>query len=139
MCTKRMFGRGECKGDSGGPLIVKGDNGASDLQVGVVSFGSALGCATDLPDVEACVSYTYEWIQTEVCKWSTYASEAGFVCSSIVLSPTDPPAYSTSTSPPVSLPSTNPPAFSLTNAPTSSPPGDAHDDAGYHARSIRRR
>ncbi|KAL7522734.1 hypothetical protein ACHAWX_007415 [Stephanocyclus meneghinianus] len=37
-----------CQRDSGGPLIVKGDNstGADDVQVGVISWG--LGCATDI-------------------------------------------------------------------------------------------
>ncbi|KAL3796383.1 hypothetical protein HJC23_004180 [Cyclotella cryptica] len=37
-----------CQRDSGGPLIIKGDNstGADDVQVGVISWG--LGCATDI-------------------------------------------------------------------------------------------
>jgi hypothetical protein len=127
LCAKRSFGQGACNGDSGGPLIIKGGNGAGeDIQVGVVSFTTSLGCATYIPDVYARVSHAYEWIRTEVCNGSTYASEAGFDCNSIVFSPSNPPAFSTS--PPVSSP-TNPPAFSLTNAPTSSPP-DADDDGG---------
>ena len=82
MCAKRSNGQGTCQGDSGGPLIIRGADGASDLQVGVVSFGSLSGCAdTDKPDVYARVSNAYEWIQSEVCKGSTYASEAGFDCS----------------------------------------------------------
>ena len=46
----------------------KASTGASDLQVGVVSFDSAQGCAdTDFPDVYARVFNAYEWIQTEAC------------------------------------------------------------------------
>ena len=118
MCAKRSYYQGVCYGDSGGPLIIKGGNGAEDLQVGVVSFSSVWGCATYIPDVYARVSYAYEWIQSEVCYGSMYASEAGFDCSSVVFSPTNPPAFSTS--PPVSSP-TNPPAFFRTNSPTFSP------------------
>ncbi|KAL3808686.1 hypothetical protein ACHAXA_009239 [Cyclostephanos tholiformis] len=83
MCAKRPNGRGTCQGDSGGPLVIKGDDGAPDLQLGVVSFGSGLGCATDVPDVYARISHAYEWIQSEICMGSVYASEAGFDCSSI--------------------------------------------------------
>ena len=83
MCAKRSNGQGACNGDSGGPLIIKGVDGASDLQVRVASFVSDSGCAdTDNPDVYARVSNAYDWIQSEVCKGSTYASEAGFDCSS---------------------------------------------------------
>ncbi len=72
-----------CNGDSGGPLIIKCVESASDLQVRVASFVSNSGCAdTDNPDVYARVSNAYDWIQSEVCKGSTYASEAGFDCSS---------------------------------------------------------
>jgi secreted trypsin-like serine protease len=88
VCAKRSNGQGTCNADSGGPLIIKGGNGASDLQVGVVSFGSGRGCADIvIPDVFARVSNAYEWIQSEVCKGSTYASEAGFDCSRLRLHP----------------------------------------------------
>jgi secreted trypsin-like serine protease len=71
-------------------LVIKGADGASDLQVGVVSFVSLLGCAdTDKPDVYARVSNAYGWIQSEVCKGSTYASEAGFDCSGLASTPDD--------------------------------------------------
>lgn len=114
MCA-RTAGRDSCKGDSGGPLIVRGDDGATDVQVGVVSWG--FGCALDpYPGVYARVSHAYEWIQREVCMGSVYASEAGFDCSS---NPTNPPV-SLPTNPPVSSP-TNPPDSSPTNPPVSLP------------------
>lgn len=36
-------GKDTCQGDSGGPLVVAGADGASDIQVGIVSWG--FGCA----------------------------------------------------------------------------------------------
>jgi hypothetical protein len=78
MCAKRSNGQGVCNGDSGGPLVIKGDTGAEDVQVGVVSLVSSSGCATDIPDFYARVSHAYQWIQSEVCKTSAYASEAWF-------------------------------------------------------------
>ncbi len=101
---------------SGGPLVIKDDNGGSDLQVGVVSWG--IICAADqFPNVHARVSQAYDWIQSEVCKGDEYASEAGFDCSSI------------STTPPILSP-TNPPIFLPTNSPIFSPTtdGDLLDD-----------
>nr|AAU06479.1 late trypsin [Culicoides sonorensis] len=49
-----------CRGDSGGPLVVK--EGNSTVQVGVVSFVSAAGCAAGYPSGYARVSSFYEWI-----------------------------------------------------------------------------
>jgi chymotrypsin len=51
-----------CNGDSGGPLTVR-QNGRS-VQVGVVSFGSPLGCERDVPDGYARVTSFYEWIRS---------------------------------------------------------------------------
>ena len=109
-------GQSACHGNSGGPLVIKDDNSGSDLQVGVVSWG--IICAADqFPNVHACVSQAYDWIQSEVCKGSEYASEAGFDCSSV------------STNPPILSP-TNPPIFLPTNSPIFSPTtdGDLLDD-----------
>jgi trypsin len=77
MCTRVEIGQSACHGNSGGPLVIKDDNGGSDLQVGVVSWG--IICAADqFPNVHAHVSQAYNWIQSEVCKGSEYTSEAGF-------------------------------------------------------------
>ena len=96
-----MCARGDgihCNGDSGGPMIIKGDDSATDVQVGVVSWGNY--CQSHA--VYARVSQAYDWIQSEVCRESNYATESGFDCSSI------------STNPPISSP-TNPPVVSHSN------------------------
>jgi trypsin len=53
-----------CTGDSGGPLIIKGENASADILVGVVSWG--YGCAEDvsviLPGVYSRVSTVKSWI-----------------------------------------------------------------------------
>jgi trypsin len=112
-------GSDSCQGDSGGPMVIKGVDGATDVQVGVVSW--AYGCAIDqYPGVYAHVSQAYDWIQSEICKGSLYASEAGFDCSSIL---TNPP-ISMPTNPPI-IPPTFPPIIPPTNSPTSSPTTDS--------------
>uniref|UniRef100_T1DPJ9 Putative trypsin-like serine protease n=1 Tax=Anopheles aquasalis TaxID=42839 RepID=T1DPJ9_ANOAQ len=61
VCLSGDGGRSSCNGDSGGPLAVQ-DGGAS-LQIGVVSFGSAAGCAVGMPSVYARVSFFLGWIE----------------------------------------------------------------------------
>ena len=62
-------GEGACKGDSGGPLIVKGNTPNQDSQVGIVSWGT--GCAIrNFPGVYARVSYNQLWIRSTVCEMS---------------------------------------------------------------------
>jgi hypothetical protein len=72
-------GQDSCQGDSGGPLVMNGGDAGYDMQIGVVSWG--IGCASEFPGVYARVSQAYEWIQSEVCSKSNYASDAGFDCS----------------------------------------------------------
>jgi len=69
MCAKSYQGRKDaCTGDSGGPLIVKGDLPHEDTQIGVTSWGS--GCATQYPGAYARISVVADWIKQETCKMS---------------------------------------------------------------------
>jgi trypsin len=61
-----------CFGDSGGPLIWKGDDHEQDVVVGIVSWG--IGCAR-LPGVYARVDYMYDWISTTICELSQDAPD----------------------------------------------------------------
>ncbi|XP_041769507.1 brachyurin-like [Anopheles merus] len=60
VCLSGAGGRSSCNGDSGGPLAVQ-DGGS--LQIGVVSFGSAAGCAIGMPSVYARVSFFLDFIE----------------------------------------------------------------------------
>lgn len=60
ICVSGLNGRGACSGDSGGPLTVQ--RGGDSLQVGVVSFGLALGCELAWPSVFARVTFFTSWI-----------------------------------------------------------------------------
>ena len=130
-------GKDSCQGDSGGPSVIKGDSVSADVQVGVVSWGE--GCALDpFPGVYARVSHAYEWIQTEVCNGSQYASEAGFDCSTIssvppVFSPTNPPVFS---DPPNTISSTSPTAISPTSSPTFTPSIGVSDDSNFFEKLL---
>ena len=62
MCAARD-GTGFCQGDSGGALILKGDNATTDVQVGIVSW--ALGCAREAtPSVLARISEAQDFINS---------------------------------------------------------------------------
>lgn len=64
MCAERE-GKDACQDDSGGPLIVKGENASSDVLVGIVSSG--VGCATEgYPGVYARISSQISWILNEI-------------------------------------------------------------------------
>ncbi|KAJ8719660.1 hypothetical protein PYW08_011835 [Mythimna loreyi] len=54
LCTSGVGGVGACSGDSGGPLV--GVENGREVLIGVVSFGSALGCQINLPSVFARVT-----------------------------------------------------------------------------------
>ncbi|XP_050075226.1 brachyurin-like [Anopheles maculipalpis] len=60
VCLSAAGGRSSCNGDSGGPLAVQ-DGGS--LQIGIVSFGSAAGCAVGMPSVYARVSFFLDFIE----------------------------------------------------------------------------
>jgi len=63
-------GRDSCYGDSGSPLILKGDNEQEDIQIGVVSWGYE--CAGILPGVYSRVGYppVYNFIEQYTCLYS---------------------------------------------------------------------
>lgn len=67
MCASRK-GTDSCQADSGGPLIIQGENATSDVQVGIVSWGT--GCADAVfPGVYVDVAVMIDYIQsiTENC------------------------------------------------------------------------
>lgn len=61
-----------CTGDSGGPIVIRGNNNSSekaDVQVGITSYG--FGCANpELPGIYARTSYVADWIVQNVCEIS---------------------------------------------------------------------
>jgi trypsin len=64
-------GKGSCKGDSGGPLIIRGNSATQDLQVGIVSFGSSKGCSiVNYPSVFTRVSTFRQWVRDMICLYS---------------------------------------------------------------------
>lgn len=59
--------KGACYGDSGGPVVMKKSSAQKDVQVGIVSWGSA-GCSdADKPEVLTRVSYFAGWIDEQIC------------------------------------------------------------------------
>jgi len=65
MICARRNGQDACKGDSGGPLIVKGKDSTEDVQVGIVSWG--WGCALlHFPGVYARISEGMDFIRSYV-------------------------------------------------------------------------
>lgn len=65
-------GEGSCKGDSGGPWIIRGNSASEDVQVGIVSFGSDKGCSiVNYPSVFTRVSTYTQWVRDLICLYST--------------------------------------------------------------------
>ncbi|XP_049544354.1 brachyurin-like [Anopheles darlingi] len=60
ICLSGDSGRGACQGDSGGPLTIQRDG--HTVQLGVVSFGLALGCELNWPSVFARTTSFLQWI-----------------------------------------------------------------------------
>jgi len=77
MCARGRSGVDACSGDSGGPLIVAGEEEGMDLQVGIVSWGR--GCAL-YPGVYSRISSEYQWIRAQVC-WFSRSPPAYMQCS----------------------------------------------------------
>jgi len=67
ICVTGTNGRGACQGDSGGPLSVQ--RGGNSVQIGVVSFGLALGCELAWPSVFARVSFYNTWLNQNLGGW----------------------------------------------------------------------
>jgi len=70
VCLSTEDRKGSCSGDSGGPMILK-DSGYSGpgqkwIQHGIVSFGSATGCAAGYPGGYTRVAYYHDWILSEI-------------------------------------------------------------------------
>ena len=61
-------GKDTCYGDSGGPLLVIGDDPSQALQVGVTSWGPA--CGKTIPGVYHRTSASYEWLRRSICQLS---------------------------------------------------------------------
>merc|ERR1712215_179873 len=61
-CTGDFYNHGACKGDSGGPLMIRRPGGSFTL-IGVVSFGATTCTKKDIPGVYARISYFLDWIK----------------------------------------------------------------------------
>lgn len=121
LCAKGR-GTGACDGDSGGPLIIKGETPSDDIVVGVVSFGA--DCANDVfPGVYARVSDQYEWIRTTACKMTDYPTTE--------LCPTDIRTKWSDDEQPISV---APVTISPTAAPTMAPSSVLVDSSISHNR-----
>merc|ERR1711894_710829 len=70
LCThKEGSNKGHCKGDSGGPLFIKG-NDERFVQIGVASFGSTLTCASSPGGFSRLNHDVLQWIRNvKVDSW----------------------------------------------------------------------
>ena len=120
MTCSYSAGKDSCQGDSGGPLILGGSSSAAtDIQVGIVSFGD--GCAQiGVPGVYTRVSYYTTWIQSEICLWSSFKPAT---CNSTTNAPTSVPTLTPTKAP---VPATNAPTtVTPTKSPTTKTPTNA--------------
>ncbi len=109
-----------CLGDSGGPLFVRGNIARNDVQVGITSFGSDLGCGIeDVPAVYTRVSLYAQWIDAQVCRLS---GSKPSTCPATQKPSTKPPTRKPSTKPPTRKPSTKPPTRNLSTKPPTRKP-----------------
>jgi len=130
MICSYSAGKDSCQGDSGGPLILAGSSSAAtDIQVGIVSFGD--GCAKiGVPGVYTRVSYYTAWIQSQICLWSSFkpatcTSTTNAPTSVSTPTPTKAPVLATKTptkSPTTKTPTKAPTALTPTKSPTTTTP-----------------
>eukprot|EP00525_Craspedostauros_australis_P000631 CAMPEP_0198108988 /NCGR_PEP_ID=MMETSP1442-20131203/996_1 /TAXON_ID= /ORGANISM="Craspedostauros australis, Strain CCMP3328" /LENGTH=462 /DNA_ID=CAMNT_0043764425 /DNA_START=243 /DNA_END=1631 /DNA_ORIENTATION=- len=135
LCMYQENGGGTCFGDSGGPLLILGDDPTQDVQVGLTSWG--VDCDTKLfPGMFARISWAYEYIRTHVCEMSS-DPPTSFDCDGAVTpadglsSPPTPlpkPKSSVASAAPSTAPTTQPSAS--TNA-----AADLSNDAGAASTS----
>ncbi|XP_059061502.1 collagenase-like [Achroia grisella] len=64
ICTSGEYGKGPCGGDSGGPICYK--TGDEYILIGVISFGSSLGCQAGLPTSHTRITSYIDWIQNRL-------------------------------------------------------------------------
>lgn len=64
ICMSGANGRSTCNGDSGGPLYID-DSDGQPTQVGIVSFGSRLGCEKNFHPVFTRVTSYIDWISSK--------------------------------------------------------------------------
>ncbi len=104
-------------GDSGGPLILKGDEPENDSLVGIVSWGRE--CAMKgVPGVYARISYFYDWIIDTVCEKFPEDSPPYMGCT-YTHSPTNNPTMKPTIQPtvqPTKHPTMSPTIYTETNA-----------------------
>jgi len=131
-------GRDSCYGDSGSPLIFRGETQDEDIQIGLVSWGYE--CAGHLPGVYSRLSYyhNFDFLEKNVCmrsvqppayldceKWITIAPTKDPIQSpsaSPTIKPSATPTLSTLFSSPLDISSA--PATTTASVPITTPAGD---------------
>lgn len=69
-----------CNGDSGGPVVLRGLDAESDVQVGAMSWGP-LNCELEeLPNVSSRISEMTKWIDSVICDNSDFPTPEGVDC-----------------------------------------------------------
>ena len=106
LCAGGNGTRDTCNGDSGGPLLVVGDDPSDALQVGVTSWGPT--CGNVIPGIYHRTSASFEWIRKGICELSMAPPD---YLSCNAASPTTSPAPNASQS-------TTPPDSSMSSVPT---------------------